>query len=118
MHGIPESTPTVDMRCPRAMTKVALQECVGQNYRHTNGTSTASTNDHGSTCMYAQGSTCMYKQTRRMTRKDARGITYMGAQEARARMFLLRARALKEAQACTDISTESTGVHRGKNYPR
>ena len=113
IQGITKSTPDVDMICPRAMAKVTLQEYVVQNDKYTRGTATARTDACGVTCTDACRRMFMDTQTRGSTRKDS----------GRSTLTEDRVSACTDAtcmedlvSAWTDVSTDSTGVHRSM-YP-
>ena len=86
IQGMPKIAPDVDMRFPRAMAKVILQECVGQNDRQTCGTSTDITDAHWIICMD--------KQTHVITNKDACGSMFTNDRKS----------------TCIDVCTESIDV--------
>ena len=59
IQGIPESTPYVNMSCPRDIDKVTSHECVGKNYIQTRGTATTSTDAWGGMCNNSLKSPCI-----------------------------------------------------------
>ena len=101
---ITKSTPDVCIICTRSMFKVASQEFVGQNGRHTYGIATASVDSCGSMCTDKQTHGSKKNDTYRSTCMYVQGITRMDV--------YTKSKGL-HGSTCPDISNKYMGVHGG-----